>query len=173
MDILRSLFGGKPSGGRTDLGQNRPPPSPSHPTEIDDRRTGVPEGALALLAGAGGIDIVGEASYRSTIEDAVGGRHRDGVKMYLTASIHAEPTNEFDNDAVVIELGGRTVGHLARADAQRYKRAFIRLTERGQVGSCSAQIRGGWDRGGGDTGEYGVTVYIDTPERLAEQLGRG
>lgn len=174
MGILDWLLGRKEQATADDYQKaDRPPvrPPPRSEQGIEDRRTSPPPGSLALLAGGGGVDVVGESFYRPAIQAAVGGRHRDGVKMYLTATIHAEPTNKYDPNAIVVELGGKTVGHLSASDATRYRAPFATLAAQGLVGSCTAQIRGGWEDADGRH-DYGVTVYIDTPARLTEQLAR-
>jgi hypothetical protein len=41
-----------------------------------------------------------------------------------------------------------------------------RLAEQRQVGACSATITGGWDRGDGDTGHFGITLDLAHPDQL-------
>ena len=35
-----------------------------------------------------------------------------------------------------------------------------RLASEGYVGACDAEIRGGWNRGGGDEGHFGVVLFL-------------
>jgi hypothetical protein len=62
----------------------------------------------------------------------------------------------------------REVGHLSRPAAQAFAPVGQRLAEQRQVGACSAIITGGWDRGDGDTGHFGVTLDLAHPDQLLQ-----
>ncbi len=131
-----------------------------------------PPGGIELYAGAGGIAIVGESNYRDALVQLTGGQRREGVKQYLTAALVPEPTNRYDSNAISVRIGGQLVGYLSKGDAFRYKTVFDRLMRSGRTAYCSAQVRAGWDRGGGDRGDFSVTVYVDSPERQMALLNR-
>jgi hypothetical protein len=45
----------------------------------------------------------------------------------------------------------------------------LRLNLENRPVMCDAKIVGGWDRGDGDEGHYGVTLSLSKPLRLAKQ----
>jgi hypothetical protein len=45
-----------------------------------------------------------------------------------------------------------------------------RLAAEGKVASCRASISGGWDRGEGDRGSFGVRLSMGTPDELIAEL---
>lgn len=105
--------------------------------------------------------IVGESHYQGALERICGGRTRDGAEKYVDATLIQEDTNPHDPMAVRIDIHGLTVGYLSREDARSYRQ---RLEEAGHpdlIGVCAAVIRGGWDRGHGDKGHFGV--WLDLP----------
>jgi len=115
------------------------------------------------LPGSGAYEqpIVGEASYQAALEDLCGGRTDHGHQKVAEAELGLEDDNPHDNHAVRVAIEGRTVGYLNREDARRYR---ARLREAGldaPVATCAAVIVGGWDRGGGDRGHFGVRLDID------------
>jgi ssDNA-binding Zn-finger/Zn-ribbon topoisomerase 1 len=79
-----------------------------------------------------------------------------------------EPSNPYDPNAVRVGLGppwGK-VGYLSREDAVRYRPVIDRLAAMGKVTACRASLKGGWDRGRGDRGSFGITLHLDTPPNL-------
>jgi len=118
---------------------------------------------VGRLKGPGEYDapIVGESHYQRVLEEICVGRSEEGVEKYVDATLVLEDSNPHDNMAVRIDIEGKTVGYLSRDDARSYRQ---RLKEDGHpslTGVCSAVIRGGWDRGGGDVGHFGV--FLDLP----------
>jgi hypothetical protein len=63
---------------------------------------------------------------------------------------------------VAIYVDDLHVGHLSREAAK----AFIPIARRldGRLAACSATIRGGWDRGDGDRGMFGVVLDLGSRE---------
>lgn len=166
MGFLRRLIGGLDE-------RETPPAPPAHvQLELEDRRTPTPDVGLDLVAGAGGIKAVGESQYRTVLVKATGGQRREGVKMYLTATLVREPKNPYDPNAVSVRIDDKVIGYLARAKGLAYKPVLDRIAAAGRVAYCSAQVYGGWDRGDGDRGDFSVTVYIDTPAKQEALLNR-
>jgi hypothetical protein len=100
------------------------------------------------------IPVVGESNYQEALEGFCGGRSPDGSDRECEADLIPEDDNRYDANAVRVEIGGRTVGYLARPDAEDYRRLY-----RSRAMRCPAVIRGGWDRGPTDRGAFGV--YVD------------
>jgi hypothetical protein len=101
------------------------------------------------------IPVVGESHYQDTIEEVCGGRTPEGADRECEAELIPEDDNRYDANAVRVEIDGRTVGYLARPDAVDYRRLHRRRLMR-----CPAVIRGGWDRGVGDRGSFGVCLDL-------------
>jgi len=119
------------------------------------------------------IQIVGESHYQAAIR-ALAEAHADrgpldhGAECAVRAMLVPETDNPYDANAVRVEIDGRQVGHLSRADAARY-RSLVGLG-RAPVG---ALIVGGWDRGREDRGFYGVRLAfkMDAADVQALQAG--
>lgn len=108
------------------------------------------------------VDIVGESHYQSELEQICGGRTEEGHKLVVEVYLVPEDDNPHDDQAVRVYVRDKTVGYLSREVARSYRK---RLAEAGYPGSpatCSAMIIGGWDRGGGDQGHFGVKVDLPT-----------
>ncbi len=118
---------------------------------------------MATLPGPGTyrLPVVGESNYQNHLERICGKRKRDGEDRIIDAILVLEDTNPHDKNAVRIEIRGMTVGYLSRDHAMQYRKKLKRAGHPKIKGTCSANIRGGWDRGGDDKGYYGV--WLDIP----------
>jgi len=76
-----------------------------------------------------------------------------------------EDDNPHDDKAVRVEIEGHAVGYLSRERAREYRKGLAGAGQPQTAGFCGAVIRGGWDRGGGDRGNYGV--WLDIPIQRA------
>ena len=76
------------------------------------------------------------------------------------AELVFDDANPYDSNAVRVEIHGEKVGHLSRTAAERFRaqsgRAFPGISRF----RCRALIRGGWDRGAGDLGHFGVKLDL-------------
>ncbi len=121
----------------------------------------------AVIVGDGEFrfPIVGESHYQEQIEAIAGGRSEDGARDILVeAFLNPEPNNPYDPNAVVVTIQNQTVGYLSRDTAK----IFCRTLAAGgfETVSCEAVINGGWNRGGGDRGHFGVRLNAVMPFRL-------
>lgn len=99
-----------------------------------------PQGNLASLPGTGDFDfeIVGESKYQKALRAIAGAGE---VRHECTARILLEDENPYDNKAVRVDIGGKTVGYFSREDARSYRR---QIAKHGRiVGECDAVIIGG------------------------------
>lgn len=113
--------------------------------------------------GSYGVEVVGESNYMASFEKICGRRTADCINRKTEAHLTLEDDNRFDKHAVRVSIEGYTVGHLPRAVARDFRRAVIGVGLDGStVFECGAHIRGGWDRGIGRQGDYGV--WLDLPE---------
>jgi predicted RNA-binding Zn-ribbon protein involved in translation (DUF1610 family) len=136
--------------------------------------------ALFEPDGAATVEVKGESQYQGTLERIAGGRTIDGGRQRdHIALLLPEPTNPYDHNAVrvmltpTVERGtGGLVGYLSREDAVAFRQVIDRLAGMGKLLACRASLKGGWDRGGGDRGSFGVTLHLDRPFVLMADMDR-
>lgn len=114
------------------------------------------------------VQVVGESHYQDALDSVCGGKTEDGHNRSCHAVLVRDPRNQYDGNAIGIQIEGRPVGHLSREDAARYAPVFDQA--KCPAVAVDAVIRGGWDRGGSDQGHYGVSLDLPTPEELAADL---
>lgn len=112
-------------------------------------------------AGQYRIDVAGESFYQNNLTAICGERGIYGTELEVRAQLELLDDNPYDKHAVRVTIQGLQVGHLSREDA----RAFRRLVRYGPLSlheafECAALVCGGWDRGRGDTGHYGVRLDL-------------
>ena len=124
-----------------------------------------------LLAGDGQFDFqaVGESHYQSDLAKIAGGVTDEGVHHECAALLQLEPTNKYDPNAVEVLIDGLRVGYIPAVQAPEMC-ALFRSADISQA-ECKAVIEGGWDRGGGDAGEFGVRLNIVRPFALVNNHG--
>lgn len=120
--------------------------------------------SIAHLAGPGtfSFDIVGESNYQAALESICGGHSFEGQEKSVKAFLFHEDNNPYDAKAIRVDIERKTVGYLSRENAREYRR---KLQEAGYppiTAACSAKIVGGWDRGSGDKGHFGVKLDLPT-----------
>lgn len=126
------------------------------------------------------VEVMGESHYQGTLERLAGGRTIDGGRYRdHIALMLPEPSNPYDHNAVRVLLAphfdGATaglVGYLSREDAVAYRPVIDRLASMARLMACRASLKGGWDRGGGDRGSFGVTLHLDRPLVLMADMDR-
>jgi hypothetical protein len=118
-----------------------------------------------VIAGPGyfDIEVVGESHYLKSFAKICGPRCTEGVDMEVRAHLTLDDLNPYDKMAVRVSVNGHVVGHLPRDVARDFRRAVKAggLSEY-LTFECAGHIRGGWDKGGGDVGHYGVK--LDLPQ---------
>jgi hypothetical protein len=107
------------------------------------------------------VAVVGESHYQAELERICGGRDEHGAHHECVALLVPEDTNEFDPNAVRVDIDGLTVGYFSRPAAKRYRPIADQLRSEGKVGAAAAIIVGGWDRGGDDRGHFGVQLDMN------------
>jgi hypothetical protein len=115
------------------------------------------------LASGEDFDIVGEASYQDALDDLCGGKCEDGHSLRVVAQLCFQEDNPYDPDAVVVLVDRQVVGYIPRTQAKRFRSEILRINPQERPVTCEARIVGGWDRGGGDEGHYGVRLSLAEP----------
>ena len=111
------------------------------------------------------LDIVGESNYQSALEKICGGRTYEGHELIIEAVLVPEDDNPYDKNAIRVDISGKTVGHLSRENAIQYRIKLEQAGYSGIMAKCSAMITGGWDRGRGDKGHFGVKLDLQIEDR--------
>jgi hypothetical protein len=101
------------------------------------------------------MPVVGESFCEENFVALCGPRRPGGYERFVDACLVPENDNRHDTKAVRVEITGKKVGYLSRSMARRYRQRFGRRTV-----YCRAKIIGGWDRGGNDTGNFGVRLDL-------------
>lgn len=120
-------------------------------------------GERVRLSGDGRISVVGESHYQPALRSAAHGvESGEGFDEAITAEavLVPERTNQYDPQAVRVDINGRTVGYLARELAALYQPPLLELQLRGQVGWCRAGLMGGGGR------YYGAFLHLGHHDRL-------
>ena len=93
------------------------------------------------------LHAVGESYYQDALRDIVENSGDPGpnwpyagAQCEVMARLVPENGNPYDDQAVRVEIGGRKVGHLSRAEARRYRRMLAT-----NAVTVKALIVGGWD----------------------------
>lgn len=104
-------------------------------------------------------EIVGESNYQKDLKRLAGGERR----KQTTARLVCESNNPYDKQAVKVEIGGKTVGHLSREDARAHRRKLESMKAASAIVETPAVIV---------TGSEGVCgVYLDLPEEDDDEPG--
>jgi hypothetical protein len=106
-------------------------------------------------------EVVGESKYQDNLRalyKSLGGTEHD---IKATATLVPEEGNQFDTNAVKVEINRRTVGYLTKQMAIEY-RAAVGTTS----GQCGVKIVGGFLLGDGTRASFGAKLNISWPPRL-------
>ena len=104
--------------------------------------------------------IVGVSHYQQALYRICGGRTHDSQELETTAMIVLDDNNPYDPLSVRVEISGMTVGYLSRDDARTYRKVLKRIGYAKASVECPAMIVGGWDRGDGNVGSFGVRLDL-------------
>lgn len=129
----------------------------------DKKRGAVRSGEpLGHIKGPGEFrfDIVGESHYQDALDAVAGPKDEDSKSHPCLAVLILEDDNPYDDKAVSVEIKGRKVGHLDRRAARQYRNEIASKGAAGLTLSVDALVVGGWDRGDGDEGRYGVKLDL-------------
>lgn len=122
-------------------------------------------GREAWIRGNGkfSVEVLGESHYQRALEEICDGRTEDDAEHRCEAELILDDGNPHDDQAVRVAIEGKTVGYLSRKRAREYRAELKRAGHPDLRARCDAVIRGGWDRGEDDQGDFGV--WLDLPEK--------
>jgi hypothetical protein len=105
------------------------------------------------------VEVVGESRYQRHLTAICGAPTADGANTEVYAGLLLEDSNNHDGKAVAVHIENGCVGYLSRQDARSFRIAIAKTPyAKHRAFQVRALIRGGWDRGGTDTGMYGVRL---------------
>lgn len=122
---------------------------------------------VRIAKGRGFTDqVAGESHYQDRLEDICGGKCEDGYNDEVTAQLVFISDNKHDPHAIGVMIHGQPVGFVPRSEAEQLRAEICRINPEQRPVICSAKIVGGWDRGDGDEGHFGVKLSLSKPLRL-------
>jgi hypothetical protein len=133
----------------------------------------IPPAYLFLAPGDGehSVQVVGESNYQASLRWAARGTNTEGPNnSRVYAEVIPDPTNRYDSNAVRIQVGGRLVGYLARADAAAYQSLLLPFAASGRIPACEARIKGGYTTDDGFHASLGIELYMGRPDELATTM---
>lgn len=130
-------------------------------------------GSVTLSGPIGAVvHVVGESHYQAALLRVAGGKTETGARRpRAIAELVREPRNRHDSNAVAVQIGGDTVGYIAREEAPRVGHVVEHMWSYGSLATVAASITGGWNRGYGNEGSFGVVLHCDVEPEVwnAEQ----
>lgn len=150
----------------------QPPPRRTVRDEVDEAlAVRMDEAEAFTLPSSGRVQVVGESHYQPELAAAAGGRSERGHELECVVGLFRQPENPYDANAIAVAvLGGGVVGYLSREDAVAYRGVFLLANSNGLLLASRAQIRGGWDRGYGERGHFGIVLRLSGPDACMEAV---
>ncbi len=146
-------------------------PSSHSDQESGDRVALMPTCLPAAERGGPLVAAVGESNYQMPLIEICGRDEREAVLFECEALLVPEFDNPHDENAIHVEIDGRTVAYLARDAAIAYRPVIVALLEAGFAAACRALIVG---RDGHDpetqTLNLGVCLDIAEADACRERL---
>ena len=131
------------------------------------------EATARLLNDGGSVDVVSAGNCQAALNRIAVGRTEDGHDLQTLAFLVPEPDNEFDSNAIHVQIDKMKVGYLSPLDAEDYQPVVGELMSDGNIGAVIATIQGGWRRGKDDEGHYGVVLDLAPAENALEDPSDG
>ena len=103
-------------------------------------------------------NIVGEQSYQNNLKKIAGPKEEESKFFECYAKVSSEPLNQYDKNAVKVEINGLLVGYLSGSEAAKLAGKVVNKT-------VPAVIDGGW-KDEESTGSYGVKLAINNVSDL-------
>jgi HIRAN domain-containing protein len=111
------------------------------------------------------VAAVGESHYQDALIAICGSKRWEKVAFDCLAALVPEPSNPYDSNAISVQINGRPVGYLSRADARAYRRLVNDAAP--QYIACEAHIAGREE--GSETSNLGVFLKLPPPTETIER----
>lgn len=98
-------------------------------------------------------NIVGEQSYQNNLKKIAGPKEEESKFFECYAKVSSEPFNQYDKNAVKVEINGLLVGYLSKSEAAKLSSKVVNKT-------VPSVIDGDW-KDEESTGSYGVKLAIN------------
>lgn len=116
---------------------------------------------VRLYTGNETLEVVGESYCQDVLWQLVGGRSSDPVRAEIVAALVPTSENEYDPNAVEVQINNARVGYLSRSDAVSYRPGLLALmATEGMLIGLHGVIVGGGPRSDG-IGSLGVFLDHD------------
>ena len=112
------------------------------------------------------FEVVGESHRQDVFDEICGGKCDEGYELEVIAQLMLIEDNPYDANAGGVFLNGRLAAYVPRDFAPKIRADILRLKLGDQPIACNAIIVGGWDRGDGDEGHFGLKLSLADPLRI-------
>lgn len=122
---------------------------------------------VTVYSGEKRLEVRGEVYYQDALAQLAGPKTEDGYDLPVDCVLIREPDNEFDANAIAVYAAQAhtdkavMVGHVNRVAAVVWAPVIDAKNAAGEQVGLVGRIRGGWERGDGDSGYYGITLFYD------------
>jgi hypothetical protein len=138
---------------------------PRRPTPRSRMKGWVGKRERVTISGEVSVEVVGESFHQDELLSLAGGHRRfGGVDLEAVAALVS-----VEGNGIEVRIDDMPIGYLSQIHARRFTDLVEESIEQHGLATARASIRGGWDRGGGDIGMFGVTLSM--PERPGVSRG--
>lgn len=122
---------------------------------------------VQVYSGHEWLEVKGESHYQDALASIAGPKTKDGYDLPVDCVLVREPENPYDPNAIAVfatdPSTGRSVmvGHINRESCITMAPVLDAKSGEGEQVGLVGHILGGWDRGDGDTGHYGIWLLYD------------
>lgn len=129
---------------------------PRRPTPRSRMKGWVGKREPVTISGEATVEVVGESFHQDELLSLAGGHRRfGGVDLEAVAELVS-----VEGNGIEVRIDDRPIGYLSRIHARRFTDLVADSIEQHGLATARASIRGGWDRGGGDIGLFGVILSM-------------
>ncbi|MEX2134557.1 MAG: bifunctional DNA primase/polymerase [Acidimicrobiia bacterium] len=129
---------------------------PRRPTARSRMKGWVGKREPVTISGEVPVEVVGESFHQDELLSLAGGNRRfGGVDLEAVAALVP-----VEGNGIEVRIDDMPIGYLSQIHARRFTDLVEEIIEEQGLATARASIRGGWDRGGGDIGMFGVTLSM-------------
>jgi hypothetical protein len=123
--------------------------------------------SVQIYTGSEWLEVKGESAFQTVLESIAGPKCEDGYNLPVDVVLIREPDNQYDPNAIAVyATDPRTnqaakVGFVVKPLAEKLAPVLDEKNAAGETVGMEGYIRGGWQRGNGDEGHYGIWLLYD------------